>query len=104
LFLIEGREATSGRSAQVGAEAVDEELVRLIEKRSRRGETTADAREESWKASVRAYNAARIEENRQAWREYHQGQAARHRGVLEQLIAHHEAQAARLCEAPLVED
>jgi hypothetical protein len=28
-----------------GAEAVDEELVRLIEKRSRRGETTADARE-----------------------------------------------------------
>jgi hypothetical protein len=30
-------------------------------------------------------------------REYHQGQAARHRGVLEALIAHHEGEAARLC-------
>ena len=82
-----------------GAEAVDEELGRLIERRSRRGETTADEREESWKASVRAYNARQLEENRQAWCEYHQEQAARHRAVLEQLIARHEAEAERLSEA-----
>jgi hypothetical protein len=81
-----------------GAEAVDEELVRLIEKRSRRGETTADAREELWKASVRVYNARRREENRQAWHEHHQRQAACLRATLETLIAHHEEQAARLCE------
>ena len=76
-----------------GAEAVDEELVRLIEKRSRRGETTADAREESWKASVRAYNASQREENRQAWHEHHQRQAACLRATLEALIALHEEQA-----------
>lgn len=29
-------------------------------------------------------------------REYHQGQAARHRAVLEALIARHEAEAAKL--------
>ena len=81
-----------------GAEAVDEELVRLIEKRSRRGETTADAREESWKQSVRRYNARRDEEMRAAWASYHEGQAERHRRTLQDLIAHHETQAAKLCE------
>jgi hypothetical protein len=85
-----------------GAEAVDEELGRLIERRSRRGETDAQEHHERWKASVRAYNARQQEENRQAWREHHQRQAACLRATLETLIAHHEAQAARLCE--LVED
>jgi len=89
--------------AQWGAEAVDEELGRLIQRRSRRGGTDAQEREESWKASVRRYNAARIEENRQAWHEHHQRQAACLRATLETLIAHHETQAARLCEAPLAE-
>ena len=79
-----------------GAEAVDEELVRLIEKRSRRGETTADAREESWKQSVRRYNARRQEENRTAWREHHQRQAACLRATLEALISQHEEKAREL--------
>jgi hypothetical protein len=35
----------------------------------------------------------RREEMRAAWHEYHQGQAARHRAVLEELIADHEEQA-----------
>jgi hypothetical protein len=33
---------------------------------------------------------------RAAWCEYHQGQAARHRAVLESLIARHESEAERL--------
>jgi DNA-binding GntR family transcriptional regulator len=47
---------------------------------------------------VRAYTARRRDEMRAAWCEYHQGQAARHRAVLEALIARHEEQAAKLIE------
>ena len=46
--------------------------------------------------SVRRYASRWREENRAAWGEYHQGQAARHRAVLESLIACHEAEADRL--------
>jgi hypothetical protein len=74
---------------------VDQELTRLIEKRSSR-DVDPDERDETWKESVRRYNARQQEENRQAWCEYHQGQAARHRAVLAELIARHEAQAAKL--------
>jgi hypothetical protein len=76
-------------------EAVDEDLVRLIEKRSRR-EPDLDELEPSYVESVRRYNARRADEMRAAWREYHQGQAARHRAVLEELIAGHEEKARRL--------
>jgi hypothetical protein len=75
---------------------VEAEVDRLIEKRSRDGEVDPDEREELWKESVRRYNALRREEMRAAWCEYHQGQAARHRAVLESLIACHEAEAERL--------
>ena len=37
-------------------------------------------------------------ENRAAWGEYHQGQAARHRAALKALIATHEARAAKLMD------
>jgi hypothetical protein len=76
-------------------EAADAELVRMIERRSRQGEVDPDANEELWKESVRAYAARRREEMRAAWQEYHQGQAARHRTVLESLVSHHEAEAER---------
>lgn len=33
-----------------------------------------------------------------AWAAFHEGQAERHRRTLEDLIAHHEEQAAKLCE------
>jgi hypothetical protein len=61
------------------------------------GETEA-ARilELGYAGSVRRYRARWQEENRAAWQEYHQGQAARHRAVLESLIARHEGEAARL--------
>jgi hypothetical protein len=48
-------------------EAADAELMRMIERRSRRGEVDPDERDELWKASVAAYNARRREENRLAW-------------------------------------
>jgi len=78
-------------------EIVEAELDRLIERRSAR-EPDPDEREEIWMASVRAYNARRREEMRSAWREYHRGQAERHRAVLEALIASHEERAAELVD------
>jgi hypothetical protein len=78
-------------------ETVDLELDRLISKRaSQDRRPDPDEQEEVWRASERAYNARQQEENRQAWCEYHQGQAARHRAVLEALVARHEEQAAKL--------
>ena len=63
------------------------------------GETEA-ARilEPGYVGSVRRYRARWLEENRAAWGEYHQGQAARHRAVLESLIARHEEEAAKLMD------
>jgi hypothetical protein len=48
--------------------------------------------------SVRRYHSRWQEENRAAWREYHRGQAARHRAVLKAIIATHEVRAAKLME------
>ena len=79
-------------------DVADRELERMVERRSRNGETDPDEREELWKASVAAYNARRSEEIRVARVEYHQGQAIRLKAVLEALITHHETQAERLCE------
>jgi hypothetical protein len=74
-------------------EAADVELVRMIERRARKGEIDPDEQEELWQESVRAYTARRREEMRVAWREHHQSQAARLRATLEALIANHETQA-----------
>ena len=79
-------------------EMVEKELDAMIQRRTRKGEVDPDAREESWKQSVRRYNARRDEEMRAAWASYHEGQAERHRRTLQDLIAHHETQAAKLCE------
>jgi len=57
-----------------------------------------DEREELWKASVRAYDARRREENRAAWYGWHLDQAERHRRTLEALIASHEERAAELVD------
>ena len=78
---------------------IDAELERLIAKRaSQEMRPGPDEQEEIWKASVRAYTAKKREEIRAQWRDYHQLQAERHRAVLQDLIAHHETQAAKLCE------
>ena len=77
-------------------EAVEAELTRLIERRSRQRD--ADEENELWKESVRRYNDRKQERLRNEWCEYHQGQAARHRAVLESLIARHEEEAAKLMD------
>jgi hypothetical protein len=79
-------------------ERVEKELEAMIQRRARNGDVDPDEREELWKESVRAYSARRREEMRAAWTSYHEGQAERHRRTLQGLIAHHETQAARLCE------
>jgi hypothetical protein len=83
------------------ADSVDAELDRLISRRaSQDRRPDPDEQHDRWKASLRRYNARRHEEMRAAWREYHQDQAARHRAVLEALIANHEAEAARYRDQP----
>jgi hypothetical protein len=77
------------------ADAAERQLDAMIVRRAPKGGADPDEREEIWKASVRPYAARRREEMRAAWCEYHQGQAARHRAVLEALIARHEAEAER---------
>jgi len=82
------------------AEMVEKQLDAMFVRRARKGDGDPDEREEIWKASVRAYTASRRDEMRAAWCEYHQGQAVRHRAVLEALIARHEEQAERYRDQP----
>jgi len=79
-------------------ESVEHELNRLIEKRHDQRTTEEGHRQsgEFWKASVERYNCERERQLRAAWCEYHQGQAVRHRAVLEFLITRHEAETERL--------
>jgi broad specificity phosphatase PhoE len=79
-------------------EMVEKELDAMIQRRARNGEVDSDEQEELWKKSVRAYTARRREKMRAAWCEHHQGQAARLRAVLEELIANHEEKAAKLMD------
>ena len=79
-------------------DVAERELDRMIERSARNGEVDPDEREDLWKESVRRYEARSSVEMRAARVEYHRGQAARLRAVLEALVARHEAQAARLCE------
>jgi hypothetical protein len=86
------------RSPTAPGEAVEAELGRLIERRSRQKDP--DEESELWRESVRACAARREEELRAAWCEHHQGQAARLRTTLEALIADHEQQAERYRDQP----
>jgi hypothetical protein len=77
-------------------EAIEAELDRLIERRSRQKDP--DEESELWRASTKAYEEKRRQMARLEWHAFHCGQAARHRAVLESLIAHHEEQAAKLMD------
>jgi len=82
-------------SSTAPGEATEAELDRLITRRhdarvSSEGEGQA---EEMWQESVRAYEEKRRQMARLEWHAFHCGQAARHRAVLESLIAHHQAEA-----------
>lgn len=84
-------------------EAVEAGIDHFIEVRDKqRRKEEGDKREaEAWKESTRRYNAVRDAELRDAWCEYHQEQAERHKAVLADLVRHHEQQAQRLGAAKL---
>jgi hypothetical protein len=77
-------------------EVVEGELDRLIEGRSRQKDP--DEESELWRETVRAYEEKRRQVAWLEWHAFHCEQAARHRAVLESLIAFHEERAARLCD------
>jgi len=80
-------------------EVVDAELDRLVRQRaSEDRRPDPDETEPGYVESVRRYKARRRREMRAAWVSFHQDQAERHRRTLEDLIAHHEAAAAKLGE------
>ena len=80
------------------------DLDRLISKRaSQDRRPDPDELEPGYVESVRRFNARQRAENRAAWSEYHRGQAERLRRNLQDLITHHETQAARLCESKATE-
>ncbi len=79
-------------------EAVERELDAMILRRSRLKDP--DEETELWQSSSRAYNARRREENRQAWSDFHAGQAERLRRTLEELLSHHEARAEECRDQP----
>jgi len=75
-------------------EMVEKELDAMIERRSRQKDP--DEERELWRESLKAYEEKRRQVARLEWHAFHCGQAARHRAVLESLVAHHEEQAAKL--------
>jgi hypothetical protein len=83
-----------GRDISRG-ESVEADIDVFISRRdAQRRETEGERRErELWAESEARHPEQRREANRQAWHAFHQGQAARHRAVLESLVDHHEEQA-----------
>jgi hypothetical protein len=94
-----GREQERGRVDTVArGEMVEAELNRMIEKRSRKGETDLDEREDLWVESVRRYQERERRQIRAQWYGWHCDQVERHRRTLAALIAHHEGEAQRHLE------
>ena len=85
-------------------DTVDRDLDRLLSTRASE-DTTPDPTvlEASYVESVRLFNARRRALNREAWARFHLDQAGRLRRNLQDLITHHETQAARLCESEATE-
>ncbi len=80
-------------------DTVDAELDRLISRRASQDcRPDPDELEPGYVESVRRFNARRREENRQAWAAFHEGQAERHRAILEAMISYHERRATELGE------
>jgi hypothetical protein len=79
-------------------EAVEAGIDHFIEVRDkqRRKEEGDKREEEAWKESARVYNEKQRVQARYEWHLHHTAQAERLRRTLEDLIAHHELEAARL--------
>jgi hypothetical protein len=80
------------------SEMVEKELDTLIRRRDgQRRQTEGERRtEELWAESAARYNEQRRLQARYEWHLYHVGQAERHRRTLEELVRHHETEAAKL--------
>ena len=85
-------------------EKAEASLNNLIERRARAA-SKAEAEEDLRRASERRHKAAKRERNRWEWIRFFDKMAANHAALAEsykaraeQLIDHHEAQAARLCQ------
>jgi hypothetical protein len=81
-------------------EKVETDLERLITRRDKERRVTEGERREHelWQENEDRYNEQRRLQNRYEWHAYHCGQAERHRRTLEELIARHEEQAAKLLD------
>jgi hypothetical protein len=75
-------------------ELVERELDTMIERRSRQNDP--DEQSELWRESVERYNVLLASRRRAEWCEFHKGQAARLRSILEAAVARHEEAAAAL--------
>ena len=80
------------------SEQVESELDAMIRRRDTHRRQTEGERliEELYEPSVRAWRERQEAENREAWRAFHEGQAARHRATLQALATYHECEAAKL--------
>ena len=78
----------------VRGELVEKDLDAMIERRSHQKDLAEES--ELWRESVERYNALLASRRRAEWFEYHKGQAARLRSVLEAAASRHEGAAAAL--------
>jgi hypothetical protein len=85
-------------------EAAERQIDAFIERRSRKGETDPDEREDLWVESVRRFNKQQRRQIRAEWYGWHCDQVERHRRNLESLIAHHEGEAEKLLEPEVPDD
>lgn len=77
-------------------ELVDKELDILIERRSRQKDPEEVSK--AWQESERRHEEQRRLQARYEWHLYHTAQAERVRRTLEELVSHHEQQAAKLAD------
>jgi len=84
-----------GRPMDIG-ERAEAELARMIERRSRQKDPKEAS--EEWQESARRHEEQQRLQSRYEWHLYHTAQAERVRRTLEDLVSHHEEQAAKLMD------
>ena len=84
-------------SPSAPGEAVEAELDRLIQRRSRQIDPDEESR--LWQESVKRYEEKRRQVARLEWHLHHTAQAERLCRTLEALASHHEIQAAKLMDS-----
>jgi hypothetical protein len=77
-------------------EMVEKELDNLTTRRS--GRKDPEEESEAWQESERRHEEQRRLQARYEWHLYHTAQAERVRRTLEELVSHHEQQAAKLVD------